>query len=237
VNGVHVASAPVGARPVRGGGSRDGRTGAPIRLATPCQNLPHVGCPARVLEFGIYQGGSLLLMHKAFGAGKVVGIDLGTPVPALQQYLNVAGLTERIVAHFATNQADASAVRMIIAQEFGGEPIDIVIDDASHDLALTRASFNLAFPYLKAGGLYIIEDWGWAHWKGTIWQTQWIDQPALSNLVFELVMACTSSRETIARIDVSPYYVAIRKGPAAVDPATFDLASLYVARGKHLTLI
>lgn len=120
----------------------------------------------------------------------------------------------------------------------GGEPIDIVIDDASHALALTRASFNLAFPYLKAGGLYIIEDWGWAHWKNPIWQTQlWTDQPALSNLVFELVMACTSSRETIARIDVSPYFVAIRKGPAAVDPATFDLASLYVARGKHLTLI
>jgi hypothetical protein len=180
----------------------------------------------------------LLLMHKAFGAGKVVGIDLGTPEPAFLQYLDAARLTERIVAHFATNQADASAVRTIIAQEFVGEPIDIVIDDASHAWALTRASFNLAFPYLKAGGLYIIEDWGWAHWKGTPWQDQfWIDQPALSNLVFELVMACTSSRETIARIDVSPYFVAIRKGPAAVEPATFDLASLYVARGKHLTLI
>ena len=62
-------------------------------------------------------------MHKAFGAGKVVGIDLGTPESVLLQYLHVAGLTERIVAHFATNQADASAVRTIIAQEFG-EPIE-----------------------------------------------------------------------------------------------------------------
>ena len=195
--------------------------------------------PARVLEFGIHQGAHLLLMVIGFGVGKVVGIDHGVPVPALTAYLEVAGLTERLVPYFGTDQADAAAVSAIVAREFRGVPLDLIIDDASHDLALTRSSFNLAFPHLKTGGLYLIEDWGWAHWPGTPWQDEglWADQPALSNMIFELVLACTSRREVIARVDVTPQFVAVRKGWAPVDPSTFDLGQLYVARGHRLPRI
>ena len=50
-------------------------------------------------------------------------------------------------------------------------------------------------------------------------------------------MACTSSREIIARVDVSPYFVAVRKGKATPDRTAFDLSNLYVARGKTLSLL
>ena len=192
----------------------------------------------RVLEFGVYHGGHLLLMHKGFGASKVVGVDLRPQEETLMEYLRGAGLTDRVVPHFYTSQADRAAVTKIIEEDFSGREIDVVIDDASHDFALTREAFNIAFPYLKPGGLYIIEDWGWAHWRDTPWQTELcMDQPALSNLVFELAMACTSSREIIARVDVSPYLVAVRKGKATPDRTAFDLSNLYVARGKTLSLL
>jgi len=192
----------------------------------------------RVLEFGVYHGGNMLLMHKGFGASKVVGVDLRPQETALMEYVRQAELTDNVVPHFYTSQADRASVTKIIEEDFSGQEIDVVIDDATHDFSLTREAFNIAFPYLKPGGLYVIEDWGWAHWRDAPWQsTLCIDQPALSNLVFELVMACTSSREIIARVDVSPYLVAVRKGGATPERAGFDLSSLYVARGKTLTLL
>jgi hypothetical protein len=191
----------------------------------------------RVLEFGVYHGATLLLLERYFGARRLVGIDLRPPEKPLLDYLAGAGLSDRISAHFGVSQADGPKVRDIIARDFGGRPIDIIIDDASHDLALTRASFEIAFPHLRAGGLYIIEDWGWAHWDG-VWQKElWTEKPALSNLVFELIMACTSRRDVIARVDVSPYFVAVRKGETAVDPNSFELSALYLTRGKQLNLL
>jgi len=191
----------------------------------------------RVLEFGIYHGANLLLLERYFGAHQVVGIDLRPPEAVLLEYLSSSGLGGRISPHFGVSQADGPEVRKIIDHDFGGQPIDVIIDDASHDLGFTRASFETAFPHLRAGGLYVIEDWGWAHWDG-VWQTElWTEKPALSNLIFELIMICTSRRDVIARIDVSPYFVAVTKGEAVVDPQSFQLSSLYLTRGKQLGLL
>src|SRR5689334_2997499 len=191
----------------------------------------------RVLEFGVYHGGNLLLLERYFDARRIVGIDLRPPEQTLLQYLTEANLSGRITPHFGVSQSDGPQVRSIIARDSGGRPIDVIIDDASHDLVFSRASFELSFPFLEAGGLYVIEDWGWAHWEG-VWQSElWIDKPALSNLIFELVMACTSRRDVIARVDVSPYFVAVTKGEAVVEPEGFSLSSLYLTRGKQLNLL
>jgi hypothetical protein len=50
-----------------------------------------------------------------------------------------------------------------VAHEFSA-PLDLVIDDASHIYGPTKASFQALFPLLRPGGLYLIEDWAWAHW-------------------------------------------------------------------------
>ena len=44
------------------------------------------------------------------------------------------------------------------------------VDDASHFYFESRATLNLALPYMRPDGLYVIEDWGWAHWPGDVWQ-------------------------------------------------------------------
>ena len=36
---------------------------------------------------------------------------------------------------------------------------DLIVDDASHDGALTAATFGLLWPLIRPGGWYVIEDW------------------------------------------------------------------------------
>src|SRR4029077_5856883 len=116
-----------------------------------------------ILELGIWQGGSPLFYGKATDAEKVVAIDLRAKNPALDQIIETHGLGDKVKLHFHTSQDDREAVERIIDTEFQGEPIDLVIDDASHLYEYTKKSFEIIFPKLRPGGLYIIEDWQWAH--------------------------------------------------------------------------
>ena len=68
------------------------------------------------------------------------------------------------------------------------------MDDASHTYEETKASFEFLFPLLRPGGIYVMEDWNWAHHPNY----QSPDAPfakrhALSNLLFEQIMLLGSS--------------------------------------------
>ena len=84
--------------------------------------------------------------------------------------------------------------------EFADRPLDLIIDDASHEYENSKVCFQELFGYLRPGGKYVIEDWGWLHWPGEEWQTaksHFWNQPAMTNLVFELVMALGSHHPKI----------------------------------------
>jgi len=53
------------------------------------------------------------------------------------------------------NKADLAALTQICGQAFAGEPIDLIVEDASHFYAETRAAFRALFPRLRPGGVYI----------------------------------------------------------------------------------
>jgi hypothetical protein len=59
-------------------------------------------------------------------------------------------------------QTDTAALDRIVQDDFDG-PIDLIIDDASHFVSETRISFNALFSRLRPGGVYLVEDWSWAH--------------------------------------------------------------------------
>ena len=65
------------------------------------------------------------------------------------------------------NLPESPRLRVDLAQTgFGLKlQLDLVIDDASHLLPETTASFNVLFPRLRAGGLFVIEDWSWQHYR------------------------------------------------------------------------
>lgn len=114
---------------------------------------PFVGTAVRMLEIGVNKGGSLALWRRFFGEKAVIfGVDVNPECAALDS----ADAAVRI-----GSQDDATFLEKVVA-EMGG--IDVVLDDGSHVATHQRASYNILFPLLNEGGLYLIEDMCTAYW-------------------------------------------------------------------------
>jgi cephalosporin hydroxylase len=116
---------------------------------------PYRGTPVKILEIGVWQGGSLELWREYFGAAAmIVGVDID---PACANRVTAPNHVK------IGSQADPEFLHRVLA-EMG--PPDIVIDDGSHIGVHQWASFRTLFPALKSGGLYVIEDLHTAYWPG-----------------------------------------------------------------------
>lgn len=190
----------------------------------------------RILDVGILKGGSAAFYAKLFDPEKLVAIDFAvTPVAVLAEFIREHGFEGRVVPFYGVNQADERAMGDILASNFPAQNIDLIVDDASHHYAETRKTFNLTLPYLRPDGVYIIEDWGWAHWKGDEWQKSqffppWL--PAMSNLLIELFMLCASRPDIVKNLYVTPATIVLRRGPAALEPQHFDIGKYYLCRDR-----
>jgi hypothetical protein len=112
------------------------------------------GRPVRILELGIFSGGSLQIWKSYFGEQAVIhGIDIE---PGCAQFSE-----ERVVTHIGS-QADATLLKQVI-DEMGG--VDVVIDDASHIGRDQIISFEVLYPLLDANGVYICEDTRASYWS------------------------------------------------------------------------
>jgi hypothetical protein len=119
---------------------------------------------ANIVELGISQGGSTALASILTDPRKLVAVELEPePVEPLEAFLRRTGRDTTTRTYYGVDQSDRSRLTEILDAEFGDEPIDLVIDDASHLLEPTRASFEVLFPRLRPGGLFVIEDWNWQH--------------------------------------------------------------------------
>jgi hypothetical protein len=173
--------------------------------------------PRRMLELGIWDGGSTAFWFEHLRPERLVAVDLRDRDDSLyfRRWVTANGLQERVVTRWRTDQADRAALRKIVERDLGGG-LDLVIDDGSHLAAPTRASFETLFPLLPPGGLYIIEDWAWEHWPdfqdpGHIWA----GEEGLTALVSELVAATGSSRTLIRNLTVYDGFVVVERGDAA----------------------
>jgi SAM-dependent methyltransferase len=109
----------------------------------------------KLLELGIYHGGSLLLWRDYFKKGLIAGLDLN-PV-------NLEDTGDRIRIYQGQQQDTELLDR--IAREAAPDGFDIIIDDCSHIGELTRISFwHLFDNHLKPGGIFVIEDWSASYW-------------------------------------------------------------------------
>lgn len=171
--------------------------------------------PRTILELGIFQGGGYVFLDQLFQPERMAALDLNPlPVEPLVEYVD--GRPGRS-AHFGMSQSDPAGLEAIIEQDLGGV-LDMVVDDASHTYAHTRRSFELLFPRLRPGGLYVIEDWAWAHhprYQGE--DAPWHDQPALTNVVLDLVLMLGSNNQ-IAEIHVHRPMTAVVKGQGPTRP-------------------
>jgi predicted O-methyltransferase YrrM len=190
----------------------------------------------RILDVGILKGGSTALFAKLFEPEKLVAIDFAIqPVDALAEFIREHGFEGRVTPYYGVNQADEHAMGRILAANFPAQNIDLIVDDASHQYLETRKTFNLTLPYLRPDGLYIIEDWGWAHWQGDEWQKSRFFPPilpAMSNLLIELFMLCASRPDIVKNLFVTRATIVLRRGPAALGPNGFDIGKYYLCRDR-----
>lgn len=110
--------------------------------------------PVKMLEIGVYKGGSLELWRKYFGdQATIFGIDIDP---------GCAGRVDLPNQVRIGSQDDPKFLEKVIDEM--GSP-DIILDDGSHVGRHQRASFDVLFPRLKVGGLYVIEDLQTAYWR------------------------------------------------------------------------
>jgi hypothetical protein len=102
-----------------------------------------------LLELGVAAGDSLAMWRDGFSKATIVGVDL--EVPAID-------LGPRV--HLVQGDQRDSELLAEIRRSFAPEGLDVIIDDASHQGVLSAQSLQALFvPHLRAGGLYVIEDW------------------------------------------------------------------------------
>jgi predicted O-methyltransferase YrrM len=177
--------------------------------------------PVRLVELGIFKGGSAALLALLASPKKLTAIELmADPVVALEEFIAAEGLGDVVAAYYGVDQGDERPLSAIVDGDHGDEPLDLVIDDASHLYRETRTSFAVLFPRLRPGGLYIIEDWAWAHFPDPLWQAGggWFhDRPALTNLVVEMLMIAGTGDGLISKITVLGDSVTVTRGALEVD--------------------
>lgn len=120
------------------------------------------GC--NMVEVGIDQGGSTSFFTKLLQPRALLAMDLANqPLPKLMQFLAKHEEGRQVRVHLGVDQADRVEVPRLVDEVFGKEPLDIVVDDASHLLGATTATFEMLFPRLRPRGIYVIEDWASDH--------------------------------------------------------------------------
>lgn len=106
-----------------------------------------------ILEIGISHGGSLQMWKKYFGEDvSIFAIDIN---PECKQF------EDDHTKIFIGSQSDAKFLNEVIAQI---PQLDIIIDDGGHTMIQQKVSFEMLYPKVKGGGLYLVEDTHTSYW-------------------------------------------------------------------------
>jgi SAM-dependent methyltransferase len=117
-----------------------------------------VGKKIKVLEIGIWQGGSLKMWKEYFGdQAEIIGVDIEPRCKKFEE--------ERIKIYIG-DQADTNFLHELIKSE---GKFDIIIDDGGHYMHQQIISFQELYGALNDGGVYLCEDLHtnyWARYNG-----------------------------------------------------------------------
>lgn len=111
--------------------------------------------PVTLLEIGVQNGGSLEIWGKFFpNAERIIGCDID------EKCRDLIFEDNRIKVFIG--DANSTDVRKAIIADTPA--FDIIIDDGSHVVHDVIQSFANYFPYLKVGGIFVIEDLHTSYW-------------------------------------------------------------------------
>lgn len=175
-----------------------------------------------ILELGMWDGGSIVFWNEFFKPKKIVGVDIQQIEDSkyLMRYKQNRDYESSVKTYWGVDQTDSKRLREIIKLEFDA-PVDLVIDDASHQYEATKHSFETIFPFIRHGGFYIIEDWAWGHWDFDFSMSL---STAPTRLIFELVEAAGSSNSIISNIAIFQGVTVIERGCGEInEPDKFSI--------------
>jgi predicted O-methyltransferase YrrM len=207
----------------------------------------------RLVELGIAEGGSTALAALAAEPQALLAIDIEPqPLAALEEFVAARNLGGRVYTRYGVDQGDQEQLARTVDETIGSAPLDLVVDDASHQLDLTRTSFEVLFPRLAPGALYAIEDWKSDHMFREALREHFAsasdderaqlvrsmrdatDAPPgetptrpLLDLGVELMLArARDAEEAIAEVIIGRHWLMVRRGPAPLEATTFRLADI-----------
>ena len=207
---------------------------------------------ANIVELGLWDGGSTAFLASAFRPRSLVGFELSErPLDALDRFLDGHPAAGSVHVHLGVDQSDGATLRAAIAAGIDG-PLDVVVDDASHLLEPTAASFDCLFPLLRPRGIYVIEDWSAEHQMaygirrklaaGEISAEQVSaavtdDRPAgpLSRLIIDIMLATANPDGIVEEIRVERGFAVVRRGDTELDPDDFSLRDLIGEFGRSVS--
>lgn len=108
----------------------------------------------KILEIGVYNGGSLFMWKNYFPNATIVGMDIDSYCTRWEDKSNDI--------HIVLGDQSDPARLIEINEQYG--PFDIIIDDGGHENHQVITSFETLFPLLKEGGLYFVEDVFCSYW-------------------------------------------------------------------------
>lgn len=111
--------------------------------------------PLSLIEFGVWQGGSLQMWKDYFGReAKIYGVDIDP---------RCATLGEENITIILGDQEDRASLQGI---KNSLPKFDIIIDDGGHTMQQQIITFEEMYSHLLDGGVYLAEDLHTSYWPG-----------------------------------------------------------------------
>ncbi len=187
-----------------------------------------------MVEVGIFHGGSAVFFWNLLKPARLCCIDIEPRADQLTRYIAEQNLQDSIATYFNTDQSDRPRLAEILDEQFGSEPIDFVIDDASHLYQPSLATFEALFPRLRPGALYVLEDWKVHLGMPTHGRDPDAGDPPFHRLVQELVDVSIASRETIPEVAIHHNLAVFTRGDGELDPDTFSVTAILDSAREQL---
>ncbi len=117
------------------------------------RHLAAIGNGASILEYGVFQGASIRWLRRIFPQAAIVGVDILPQQPAWPTGPGITYLT--------ADQGDRPGIARML--QTLNRTFDLVIEDGRHVPAHQANCLAETFPYLRAGGKYVLEDLHTSH--------------------------------------------------------------------------
>jgi len=192
---------------------------------------------SNIVELGIRTGASTAFFSMLFKPQKLSAIEIADSASeAFGEFMSTHSQAACISTHFNSDQGDVGMLKEILKKDFGDELLDVVIDDTSHNFIPSLVSFNVLFPRLKPGGIFVIEDWSWEHFSESGGGPDYMVEKTtgFARLVLMATLASAYRPGIITKVVLQRGIAVIYRGQESLDPESFDINEQLGERGHAL---